>query len=147
LDRPERVDNFFQFAEQMLAGMEPERQIAAASYHELCVIYQIEEGNDSLYEAQKTAVLRGLLEYIQPSGSLDYKIRLNDLFLSRFDYEFDRVRQVEVPEAFIVDAFKDYYRIVGRNIENKIVSFLILALNNAIKQNDQEAAAFFLCGD
>ena len=143
LDRPERVDNFFQFAEQMLAGMEPERQIAAASYHELCVIYQIEEGNDSLYEAQKTAVLRGLLEYIQPSGSLDYKIRLNDLFLSRFDYEFDRARQGEVPEAFIVDAFKDYYRIVGRNIENKIVSFLILALNNAIKQNDQEAAAFF----
>lgn len=143
LDRPERVDNFFQFAEQMLAGMEPERQIAAASYHELCVIYQIEEGNDTLYEAQKTAVLRGLLEYIQPSGSVDYKIRLNDLFLSRFDYEFDRVRQGVVPEAFIVDAFKDYYRIVGRNIENKIVSFLILALNNAIKQNDQEAAAFF----
>ncbi|MFD0716423.1 glycosyltransferase [Paenibacillus sp. GCM10027626] len=143
LDRPERADSFFQFAEVMLEDMGPERRIAAASYHELCVIYQIEEGNDTLYETHKTAVLRGLLDYLQPSGSLDSKNRLNDLFLSRFDYEFDRVRQGQMPEPFIVDFFKDYYRIDGKNIKSKLVSFFILALNNANMQNEQELAASF----
>lgn len=143
LERPEHADSFFQFAELMLADMGQERQIAAASYHELCVMYQIEEGNEALYEAHKTAVLRGLLDYLLPSGSLYSKIRLNDLFLSRFDYEFDRVRQGLVPEAFIVDVFKDYYRIDSKNNESKIVAFFILALHNANKQNEQEAAASF----
>ncbi|WP_053375319.1 GAP1-N2 domain-containing protein [Paenibacillus sp. FJAT-27812] len=141
LERPERAESFYSFAELMLAGMGPERQIAAASYHELCVMYQIEEGNESLYEAHKTAVLRGLLEYLQPAGSLDSKIRLNDLFLSRFDYEFDRVRQGIVPDVFIVDAFKDYYRIDGKYLESKIVTYFILTLNQANRMNAQETVA------
>ncbi|MBW7460491.1 glycosyltransferase, partial [Paenibacillus sepulcri] len=143
LDRLERADSFYQFAERMLEDMEPERQTAAASYHELCVIYQIEEGSKSLYETHKAAVLHGLLDYLQPTGSLDSKMRLNDLFLSCFDYEFDRVRQGQVPEPFIMDVFKDYYRIDGKHIESKLVSFIILALNNANMQNEQEAAASF----
>ncbi|OMF36937.1 hypothetical protein BK133_08470 [Paenibacillus sp. FSL H8-0548] len=141
LERPDRAESFFQFAQLMLADMGAERQTAASSYHELCIIYQIEEGNESLYEAHKSAVLRGLLDYLEPSGSIDSKIRLNDILLSRFDYEFDRVRQGAVPEAFIVDVFKEYYRIDGKNLEGKMISFFISALNNANKQNDQEAAA------
>jgi hypothetical protein len=143
LDRPDRTDSFFQFAELMLADMGQERELAAASYHELCVVYQIEEGNKTLYESHKTAVLRSLLEYLQPSGAMDAKMRLNDLFLSRFDLEFDRARQGIVPEAFIVDVFKEYYQIEGKHIENKMVSFFILALLNAKKQNEQDAAASF----
>lgn len=138
LEQPERTDRFFHFAELMLAGMERERYNAVASYHELCVMYQIEEGNESLYEEHKTAVLRGLLEYLQPSGALLSKIRLNDLFLSRFDYEFDRVRQGIVPQPFIVDVFKDYYRIENSNIESKLVTYYIHALNHAVKLNKQE---------
>ncbi|MFX3635777.1 MAG: glycosyltransferase [Candidatus Pristimantibacillus sp.] len=138
----DRADRFFQFAELMLADMEPERAITAASYHELCVLFQIEEGNESLYEAHKTTVLRGLLDYLQPVGALDSKIRLNDLFLSRFDYEYDQVRLGQVPEHFIIDAIKEYYRVDPGN-ENKIVAFFILALNNAIKQSREEDAAYF----
>jgi hypothetical protein len=141
LERPQQAASFFQFAELMLAGMGPERQIAASAYHELCVMYQIEEGNEALYEAHKTAVLRSLLEYLQPTGSLDSKMRLNDLLLSRFDYEFDRVRQGLVPEPFIIDVFKDYYRIDGKNIESKIVAFFIHSLNQANRLNVQETAA------
>ncbi|MEV5025292.1 glycosyltransferase [Paenibacillus sp. LPE1-1-1.1] len=138
LDQPERTDRFFHFAGQMLAGMEPERQTAADSYHQLCVMYRIEEGDETLYETHKTAVLRGLLEYLQPTGALHSKNRLNDLFLSRFDYEFDRVRQGIVPNAFIVDVFKDYYLIENSNIESKLVTYFIHALNHAVKQNEQE---------
>ncbi|MGO4695245.1 glycosyltransferase [Paenibacillus sp. 2TAB26] len=143
LDRPDRTDSFFQFAELMLADMGEERELAAASYHELCVVYQIEEGNEKLYESHKSAVMRSLMDYLQPSGALDAKMRLNDLFLSRFDYEFDRARQGVVPETFIVDVFTQYYQIEGKHIENKLVSFFLLALINARKQSEQDAAASF----
>ncbi len=139
LERPSRADGFYPFAELMLADMGVERKVAAASYHELCVIYQIEEGNESLYEAHKSVVLRGLLDYLQPSGALNAKIRLSDVLLSRFDYEFDRVRQGQVPDAFIVDVFKEYYRIDGKYFEGKLVSFFLSALNNASRLSDQAA--------
>lgn len=142
LEQPDRADRFFQFAELMLAGMEPERAITAASYHELCVLFQIEEGNESLYEAHKTTVLRGLLEYLQPAGALESKIRLNDLFLSRFDYEYDQLRLGRVPENFIIDTIQKYYRLDPYS-ENKIVAFFILALNNAMKQKKQDATVYF----
>lgn len=142
LKQNDRSDRFFQFAELMLAGMEPERAITAASYHELCVLFQIEEGNESLYETHKTTVLRGLLDYMKPAEALESKIRLNDLLLSRFDYEYDQVRIGQVPENFIIDAIKEYYSIDPYN-ENKIVAFFILALNNAMKQSMQGAVAYF----
>ncbi|WP_138752108.1 glycosyltransferase [Paenibacillus sinopodophylli] len=138
LDRQDSLDSFFLFAEQMLEGMGQERRTAAASYHELSVMYQIEEGNEPLYEKHKRAVLRGLLEYMQPTGALDSKIRLNDLFLSRFDYEFDHVRQGIVPDAFLIDLFRDYYLIAGPDIERKLILFYIHALQEAIKQNKLE---------
>lgn len=142
-EQVDRADRFFQFAELMLAGMEPERALAAASYHELCVLFQIEEGNESLYETHKTSVLRGLLDYLQPAGALDSKIRLNDLFLSRFDYEYDQVRLGQVPETFTIDAIKEYYNIDSEHNESKIVAFFVLALHNAGKQSMHEAAAYF----
>ncbi|CAM4479061.1 hypothetical protein FHS16_004855 [Paenibacillus endophyticus] len=138
LDNPEHADRFFQFAESMLAGMDPARRLAAASYHELSVLYQIEEGNEALYEAHKPMVLRVLLDYLRPAGALDTKLRLNDVMLSRFDYEFDRIRQGFVPEAFIVEAFKDYYVIDRPNIESKLVTYFVHALNDAGKRNGQE---------
>jgi hypothetical protein len=141
LERQARADDFYSFAEQMLADMGLERQLAAASYHELSVLFQIEEGNEMLYERHKPAVMRGLLDYLKASGSVDEKLRLNDLFLARFDYEFDRVRQGSVPEPYIVDAFMEYYRLDGRYLESKLVSLFILALNGAGQSGEQGAIA------
>ncbi len=140
LERPRRADDFFAFAEHMLADMGPERLIAASSYHELSVLFQIEEGNDALYVRHKPTVLRSMLDYLQAGGSVDEKLRLNDLFLARFDYEFDLVRQGASPEPYVIDAFIAYYRLDGRYLENKLVSLFVHALNEAGRPGERSGA-------
>ncbi|WP_341280631.1 glycosyltransferase [Paenibacillus sp. FSL H8-0537] len=143
LDEPDRAERFYQFAEEMLSGMGQERLMSPHSYHELSVLFQVEEGSDELYETHKSAVLRGMLEYLQPAGALAQRIRMNDLFLSRFDYEFDAVRDGRVPEPFIAESFKDYYHIDSKYNGGKIVDFFIRSLLAAQQQGQAEAMAAY----
>ncbi|MGV2787612.1 hypothetical protein GNF98_18345, partial [Clostridium perfringens] len=46
---PDRLGRFFAFAEQMLADMEPGLGILLDSYDDLCVLFQIEEGQEGWY--------------------------------------------------------------------------------------------------
>ncbi|WP_244864635.1 hypothetical protein [Paenibacillus sp. J23TS9] len=138
LGNPERAERFYEFAVRMLKDMEPIRQISIASYHELAVLFQIEEGNVKLYEPNKLAVLRGLLDYLSPAGALPSKMRLNDLFLASFDLEFDDVKQGEIPELEVMECIKDFYRIDKKHSERKIVEYFIRILNNAISKNRKD---------
>ncbi|WP_237391957.1 hypothetical protein [Paenibacillus dendrobii] len=138
LGNPERAERFYQFAVQMLKDMEPIRQIAIASYHELAVLFQLEEGNMKLYEPNKQVVLRSMLDYLAPAGALSTKMRMNDLFLAGFDLEFDRVKQGEIPEPEVMESIKDYYQIDKKHSERKIVEYFIRTLNNAISKNRRD---------
>lgn len=141
LERTDRAEPFFRFAADMLADMEPERALAASSYHELAVLFQIEEGDESLYEAHKSAVLHGMLDYLRPAGAIDSKVRMNDLFMACFDRENDSVRQGLVPESYVAECFRDYYRIGGKYMESKIVTYFVIALNQAIAQRKEDMLA------
>lgn len=144
LEQKEQLQEFFEFADGMLSGMEGERKSALSSYHELAVYYRIEQGEESLYEENKVTVLRGLLEYLKPPGGLDARMRLNDLFLSRFDREFDLNKLGHIPPAAVAECFRDYFGLPGAGQEDKIVSYYILALHNAMTQERQaEADAFY----
>ena len=54
---PGSLRALFAFAEQMLADMEPGLGILLDSYDNLCVLFQIEEGQEGLYHEHKHAVL------------------------------------------------------------------------------------------
>ncbi|WP_438348015.1 glycosyltransferase [Paenibacillus sp. FA6] len=143
LDRPERAESFYQFAEVMLADMDHIRKTSISSYHELAVFFQIEEGNDVLFEDNKSTLLRGLLDYLSLPGAMLSKVRLNDIFLARFDQEFDLIKQGQVPDLAIVEAFKDYYRICGKNNEGKIVTYLMVAISHASSTKRKEVVTSF----
>jgi len=68
---------------------------------------------------------------------------LNDIFLARFDQEFDLIKQGHIPELAIVEVFKDYYRICGKSNEGKIVTYLMVAISHAISAKRKEVAASF----
>ncbi|GIP23423.1 glycosyltransferase [Paenibacillus sp. J22TS3] len=138
LGRKEQLEDFHRFSDIMLRDMGQEKALSIASYHELSVLYQVEGGNEGLYESHKISVLRGILEYLRPEGALAAKERLNDLFLARFDREFDAVKSGRVPDPAIAECIKDYYRIDPKNNERRVVEYFIRAAANARK----EPAAF-----
>ncbi|MEC0181007.1 hypothetical protein P4H61_05800 [Paenibacillus peoriae] len=135
-------DDFFKFAEQMLTGMEAGRNLTLSSYHELITLYRIEQGERALYNERRVAVLRSLTDYLSSPDALSHKMQLNDLFLSFFDHEFDRVKDGYIPEVGLVDCFKDYYKVHARTSENRLVEYLIRSLNNAYTARNTEAVTY-----
>jgi hypothetical protein len=105
-------------------------------------MYRIEQGERELYNERRIAVLRSLTDYLSPPDALPRKMRLNDLFLSFFDHEFDRVKDGYIPDVGLVDCFKDYYKIHARSSENRLVEYLIRALNNAYTAKNTEAVTY-----
>ena len=95
---PGSLRALFAFAEQMLADMEPGLGILLDSYDDLCVLFQIEEGQEGLYHEHKHAVSRNLL-YLKPAGALASKGRLDQLFHALFAQEFELVKGGHVPDA------------------------------------------------
>ncbi|MBT2763965.1 hypothetical protein [Paenibacillus sp. ISL-20] len=135
---PDRSERFFAFAEQMLADMEPGLGILLDSYDDLCVLFQIEEGQEGLYHEHKHAVLRALLLYLKPAGALDSKGRLDQLFHALFAQEFELVKGGQVPDAAIAGFVKDYHSINPRQHQDLIVEYFIRSLNNALSKQRQD---------
>jgi len=136
----EVLEEFHRFADEMLAGMDPQRRALLASYHELCVFYQIEAERWDLYEKHKITVLRGLLSYLEPHGALNSRIRLNDIFLAAFDREFDNIKQGKIVELAVAECFRDYYRLESRSYGPKLVNYLIHAINISLTEGRTELA-------
>lgn len=129
--RTEKIADYGRFAEQMLAGGGGERRTDPGFYNELTVFYEIEQGSERRYEDNKSGVLAGLLDFLSVPGALETRIRLNDLFLERFDREFDAIRRQGLPEPEVLESFRRYYLLEGHNYRAKIVDYFINAMLNA----------------
>lgn len=144
LEQQISLEPFLEFADEMLRGMGV-RRTAVSSYHELAVLYQIEQGNYRLYEVDKANVLSGLLEFLKLDGALDSKERLNDMLMGLFDREFDEVRQGTVPDQEIAECFRDYFHIITKNGVSgsekvKIITYFIRTVNNALAHQRKDLA-------
>ncbi|OKP92883.1 hypothetical protein A3842_01715 [Paenibacillus sp. P3E] len=159
LKQPERgLEDFAHFADSLLPGESVERKLSLALYNELAVFYEIEQGNEELYTENKQAVLGGLLSYLKPEGALTSRVRLNDMFLERFDREYDLIRQKGIPVPEIMEQFVEYFTLKDHNYRVKIVDYFINGMLNAqsagredalaaaygmIESNDELSASFF----
>ncbi|WP_052429335.1 hypothetical protein [Paenibacillus borealis] len=152
------LSDFARFADSLLLGESVDRKLSLALYNELAVFYEIEQGNEELYTENKNAVLGGLLHYLKPEGALESRVRLNDMFLERFDREYDLIRKKGIPSPEILEWFKEYFALPGHNYRVKIVDYFINGMLNCqsagredalaaaygiIEGNDELSAAFF----
>jgi len=141
LDDSDALERFFRFADVMLKDMDADKALAVATYHELWVLHDAAEGNEGLLDQHLIPVLTSALQYLGTPNALDTKMELSDLLLSRFDLEYDKVTQGEIPDETTLSIFMNYYGLVGKLIENKLVGYLVYAISNANNKGDQEAAA------
>ncbi|MDF9842462.1 MULTISPECIES: hypothetical protein [unclassified Paenibacillus] len=158
LNRKGSMEDYARFADSLLTGEGVDRKLQLAVYNELAVFYEIEQGDEQSYADNKIAVLSGLLSYLKPRGALESRVRLNDLFLERFDREYDAIRQRGIPQPEVLEQFKEYFVLEGHNYRGKIVDYFINGMLNCpaagredvlaaaygiIESNDGLSAAFF----
>ncbi|MBG9791209.1 glycosyltransferase [Paenibacillus dendritiformis] len=138
LEQPERAEAFFAFAEQMLEGMDTQRHTAIASCHELAILFQIEEGSDSLYMQNRVGALRSMLDYLAPEGAVQSKQRLAELFRGCFQREYERVKQGEIPDPAIVKSFMEFEALGGTGLGSELIGYLIRSLHEANQAKGSE---------
>ncbi len=146
LSRPNKLQQLQEFADQGQSGVESASDSPPdpTQYDEWTMLYRTEQGDEELYENQRGQILHTLLRHLRPEGALEAAMRLNDLFLSRFDREFDRVRAGEVPETVVADVFAEYYGIDPQHTGRKIVEYFVWAIRNAVTgKHTTEAQALY----
>ncbi|MBR2564402.1 MAG: hypothetical protein IKE29_07250 [Paenibacillus sp.] len=136
---PARATAFYAFADEMLAGMEPGRELSIEAYGELSVFFSLEQGIEDVYLNNKSEVLSGLLTYLKPEGALQQRSRLNELFLTLLSRELDSTRRENVPEEAVASCIGDYFSIAAPVVKARIVDYFIYAVNNARAQKRMRA--------
>lgn len=131
LNQSETLEDFYQFAEHMLADLDPLRQTSIASYHELTLFEQLIQGQYHEYDKNNNAILRALIGYLTPPNAIVNKQPLDTLFHSLFAREYNHVKQRQIPDSAIVECFRDYDRLNPAAIEKDLSGFLIRSINNA----------------
>jgi len=143
LNQSDKMEEFYRFADDMLADMEPIRQAAIASYHELTLFDQLILGQHHEYDKNNIAILRALIGYLTPPNAIVNKKQLDTLFLSLFSREYNHVKQRQIPDSAVVECFRDYDRLNPAAIEKDLSGFLIRAINNAYAEQRQDMALAF----
>ncbi|WP_416293622.1 hypothetical protein ACM7Q1_22470 [Paenibacillus illinoisensis] len=139
LQEPGVADAFYTFADEMLAGTEPGRELSIQSYGELSMFYRLEQGREDLYLNDKGGVLSGLLTYLKPEGGVQRRSRLNELFLTLLSRELDSVKRENVPEETVASRIAEYFRVAAPVVQSRIVDYFIYAVNNARSQKRMRA--------
>ncbi|OPA74585.1 hypothetical protein BVG16_22730 [Paenibacillus selenitireducens] len=143
LNQSDTMEEFYRFAEAMLADMDPIRQTSIASYHELTLFVQLILGQHHEYDKNNIAILRALIGYLTPPNAIVNKEPLDTLFLSLFSREYTHVKQRQIPDPSVVECFRDYDRLNPAAIEKDLSGFLIRAINNANAEQRQDLALAF----
>ncbi|MGV2884625.1 GAP1-N2 domain-containing protein [Paenibacillus taichungensis] len=139
LHEPAAVDSFYAFADEMLSGMEPGRELSIEAYGELSMFYRLEQGMEELYLDNKSDVLSGLLTYLKPEGGAQQRSRLNELFLTLLSRELDSVKRENVPEGSVAARIGEYFRVAAPVVQSRIVDYFIYGINNARSQKRMRA--------
>ncbi|GAS84505.1 GAP1-N2 domain-containing protein [Paenibacillus amylolyticus] len=139
LQEPAAADAFYTFADEMLSGMEPGRELSIEAYGELAVFYGLEQGMEDLYLDNKSQVLSGLLTYLKQEGGSRQRSRLNELFLTLLSRELDSVKRENVPEEDVAARIGEYFSVAAPVVQSWIVDYFIYGVNNARAQKRMRA--------
>ncbi|QQE74344.1 hypothetical protein KDJ56_21345 [Brevibacillus composti] len=125
LQEPRVMEEFFLFAEEVLAGDDSGLGLRPGTYYELCALFLIEKGRMAVYEQSRAAVWQVLLGYLE-NAQLTGKKRLYELLASLFREEKKELAARKLPATELVRLIIQSSRVVeGRNRQTERVLYLM----------------------
>ncbi|OXM83742.1 cadherin-like beta sandwich domain-containing protein [Paenibacillus rigui] len=124
----EQLRQLFDFFELALAGLGGQVAQAVAVYCQLAELYAIEQGDEALYEANRTGTMQGILTYLT-AETAERKERLKDLFIRLLRKEAsDGGGQ---PAADYVGSLLDYYAFAGQGEKALLIQCFVVFIHRA----------------
>ncbi|MNI00195.1 hypothetical protein D3C73_529900 [compost metagenome] len=127
--QPDQLTAFYEFAEEALQGVGGASQLAIATYHQLCVLFLVEQGSSEMYEANKEGILSNTLSYLD-IDTVPSKPRLNELFWNLVNREISMIKNGSTPSLAYLQGMVDYYRIASESVKGRLVTYLVHFLYN-----------------
>ncbi|MGF7032958.1 hypothetical protein J2T17_003881 [Paenibacillus mucilaginosus] len=131
-----RLESLLDFCEEALQGLEPGAALAPAAYGELCTLYEIEQGRDSLYAADRFGTMERIVSYLHPVEAASGKVRLQQLF--------ERLLRKEAgdssgrTQADYVGLVVKYSGLAGDAVQPQLARGLSYLLERAAKQHEDD---------
>ncbi|MDQ1912729.1 hypothetical protein RAC89_20270 [Paenibacillus sp. GD4] len=87
----EHLRELFDYCEQALEGLEESLPYSVSAYEELCRLFEIGQGEASLYDADRTGVWKALKKYLQQGREAGGKEKLHELLVQLLRIETGHV--------------------------------------------------------
>ena len=133
---PQRLERFYAFADEAL-GSTPD-ELNPERYLELSRLFRIEEGDESVYEADRRGILRSLLDWAGRPGDSRLKARMLDLLGGRFDWELQEVMAGRIPEPELLRDIVAYFRVGGKGAGALVMRYLLTLMPMVTRQKRKD---------
>ncbi|CAG7644270.1 hypothetical protein ACFQI7_09485 [Paenibacillus allorhizosphaerae] len=119
---PERLTDLFEFCDEALLGTDAKERLKPSIYEQLAVLFEIEQGNRSLYESDPAGRLAMILSFLS-AGTVKQQSRLNELFIRLMQKESAApARSLPTPE--LVLALMQYEKVAGDDMKPQLLRCL-----------------------
>ncbi|SFL67331.1 hypothetical protein SAMN03159341_108163 [Paenibacillus sp. 1_12] len=139
----DQLDPLFEFIEEALQGINSQTAVKVQTYDELYTLYEIEQGNEVLYEANRDAAMQGIVTYVN-AETLSSKVRLNQLFITLT--RRDLMNGEFLPSPDYVNCLLQYYAFADEGVKSLLDNCFMIFINRAANRSDDgmsEAAQIF----
>ncbi|MCZ8522581.1 GAP1-N2 domain-containing protein [Paenibacillus caseinilyticus] len=135
---PQRLEPLFEFCDEALRGMDSAAALTVSSYGELCTLFEIEQGRDSLYAADRQGTMERILSYLQPPEEAAGKLRLHQLFQRLLRKETGDSGSAVTAEY--ISVVVKYSELAGDAVQPQLARSLSHLLERAAKQDADDPA-------
>ncbi|WP_246079482.1 cadherin-like beta sandwich domain-containing protein [Paenibacillus piri] len=139
-NKTEQLNALFAFCEEALAGIDRSTALQVQTYVQLYTLYDIEQGHEALYEANREGAMHSLVAYVD-AATIGSKSRLNALFIQLLGKEAKDGDSLPSPE-YIKDLLR-YYSFADEAVKTLLIRCLVLFIGRVANKSAEgiESAA------
>ncbi|GAA4844452.1 hypothetical protein GCM10023310_22970 [Paenibacillus vulneris] len=130
----EPLQGLFDFCEEALQDMGLNIPLAVSTYSQLLTLYEIEQGDETLYERNRSGTMSSILGFLRKESG-DGKPRLRELFIGLL--RKDASNSEILPDAAYIQSLLDYYMLASEGEQALLVQCFIIFLNRSTSRSEE----------
>ncbi|MFE5323543.1 hypothetical protein ACFQ88_33160 [Paenibacillus sp. NPDC056579] len=125
-NEPEQLQKLFDFCEEGLQSMPAQAALSIPTYYQLCMLYEIDQGSEALYDNNPAGIMHGILTYLN-AETIDKKPRFKELFIRMLRKEASETGGS--PSGDYVKSLLAYYPIADEGAKALLIQCFVIFIN------------------
>ncbi|MEO3945664.1 hypothetical protein [Gorillibacterium sp. CAU 1737] len=128
-NEPDKLEDFYDFAREALAGMGKADSVSLSAYQELATAYRTSFGDLEPYRRDKGELVASLVRYLKAGGP-ESKPRVNEILLALLRQEQGEATPAPLPQGAL-SAFMAYYDLAPDDHREEVAAAIVDFLERA----------------